>query len=205
MRNSIAIGVSLLLAGCSSQPPASLLAREVPPLREPGRLDRTFCDVAPESAVSLWEALTGERAGPAPAGAAVRTRVRSIGPRTVWVTRLVDGIEVGSRAVDCSFRDNYLRVTRPRFMTVVLATVVGSEDVSAGLLPNGDLRLWRGGGGVIFLTVVPMVPCSFPRWHTFEADPAGGAHAAHAPLDRLQRTPLPEDATRYSTVPGGSK
>ena len=193
----------LLVAGCSSQPPASLLAREVPPLREPGRLDRTFCDVAPESAVSLWEALTGERVKPAPARAAVRTRVRSVGPRAVWVTRLVDGVEVGSRTVNCSFDDNYLRVTRGHFMTVVLATVVGSEAVSAGLLPNGDLRLWQGGAGFILLTIIPMVPCSFPRWHTFHAEPATAARAAISRFDRLQRAPLPRDAARYWTVPGG--
>src|SRR5215207_9621443 len=201
MKTPGAVIALLLFAGCSSQPPASLLAREVAPLREPGRLDRAFSDAAPESAASLWEALTGAAAKPAPAGAAVRTRVRSVGPRTVWVTRVVDGVEVESRTIGCSFRDNYLRVSRPRFITVVLATAVGSEDVSAGLLPNGDLRLWQGGSGFILITVIPAVPCSFPRWHTFHAEPADGARAAHSPLDRQEHEPLPPDATWYSTVP----
>src|SRR5688500_2020862 len=153
MKTPCAVVAVLLVAGCSSQPSASYLAQEVSPLREPGRLDRMFFDVAPESAASLWEALTGSAAKPAPAGAVVRTRVRSVGPRTVWVTRVVDGVEVESRTVDCSFRDNYLRVTRPGFKTVVLVTSVWSEDVSAGLLPNGDLRLWQGGKGLILVTV----------------------------------------------------
>src|SRR5687768_5221666 len=201
MKMPCAVLALLLVAGCSSQPPASYLAQEVPPLREPGRLDRTFCDAAPESAASLWEALTGAAAKPAPAGAVVRTRIRSVGPRTIWVTRVVDGVEVESRTVGCSFRDNYLRVTRPGFKTVVLATSVWSEDLSAGLLSNGDLRLWQGGKGFILVTVIPMVPCSFPRWNTFRAEPAGAARLAYSPLDRPQHAPLPKDAARYSTVP----
>ena len=158
-----------LVAGCCSEPPSRLIAADAPPTSSPQAPDGIYADVSSEGGESLWAILTGNRTVTRNPGESVLIKVHHDASGHAVVTRLVNGVEVQRHRIALEARGGYFYLHRPEFVTVIVVTTIGCDDILLGLTPNGDLRVFERGEAVIFLTVLPVFPDVFPRNYTFRA------------------------------------
>ena len=160
---------ALWLSGCCYTPRAKDLADRATPMHNPSGIEGTYDD----EQGALWTRITAQQPRQAEPPGTRQTRLLLRDGFHLTCVRLINGAEIRRRDLSFKFNDGYVVVHHPSVLPLVVVTTISCSSTVLAADRVGDLALYRKDDGIIFLTVIPLVPDYFPRWEEYPRSPGG--------------------------------
>jgi hypothetical protein len=148
--------VLLLLSGCCYDPPGSCISADAPSNPASADIGGTYQNVDGTGNGSLWQLLTGEMPSVQHKSGLERIRIVESTHRSITVVRLINNVEMNRQRVGIERAEGYIYIHHPRFVTVLLYTSFGCENILIGLNRRGDLEAYRDAAGLVLFTILPI-------------------------------------------------